>query len=74
LCSLLLTTQSIELNVELLFDRATEERFQEVKEIKQLIRDKLVPDKDLGHSDIQEQIGEVDDDEAEEQRKFFGVA
>jgi hypothetical protein len=45
-----------------------------VKEIKQLIRDKLVPDKDLGHSDIQEQIGEVDDDEAEEQRKFFGVA
>jgi predicted Rdx family selenoprotein len=74
LCSLLLTTQSIELNVELLFDRATEERFQEVKEIKQLIRDKLVPDKDLGHSDIQEQIDEVDDDEAEEQRKFFGVA
>jgi predicted Rdx family selenoprotein len=74
LCSLLLTTQSVELNVELLFDRATEERFQEVKEIKQLIRDKLVPDKDLGHSDIQEQIGEVDDDEAEEQRKFFGVA
>jgi predicted Rdx family selenoprotein len=75
MCSLL-TTKSIELNGELLFDRATEGRFPEVKEIKQLIRDKLVPEKDLGHSDIPEQIGddEVDDEEAEEQRKFFGVA
>jgi predicted Rdx family selenoprotein len=69
-------TKSIELNGELLFDRAMEGRFPEVKEIKQLIRDKLVPDKDLGHSDIQEQIDdeEIDNEEAEEQRKFFGVA
>ena len=73
--------QSIALNGEILFDRATEGRFPEVKEIKQMIRDKLVPEKDLGHSDvqdlkdtIQDQIAdEMDEDEAAEARKFFGV-
>ena len=58
--------QSIELDGELLFDRATEGRFPEVKEIKQMIRDKIDPEKDLGHSDISEE-------EAAEQRKVFGV-
>lgn len=69
--------QSITLNGELLFDRKTEGRFPEVKEIKQMIRDKISPEKDLGHSDapklediIEEQISEED---AAEQRKFFGV-
>ena len=73
--------QSIALNGDILFDRATEGRFPEVKEIKQMIRDALVPDKDLGHSDvqdlkdaIQDQIAdEMDEDEAAEARKFFGV-
>lgn len=58
---------SIELNGELLFDRATEGRFPEVKEIKQMIRDTIDPEKDLGHSDV------VSEEEAAEQRKFFGV-
>ena len=37
-----------------MFDRSTEGRFPEVKEIKQMIRDQLVPYRDLGHSDVQE--------------------
>ena len=71
----------------MLFDRATEGRFPEVKEIKQLIRDRIVPEKDLGHSDVQEvkdiiqeqledddDSPDMDDDEAQQQRNFFGVA
>ena len=78
------------MNGKVLFDRATEGRFPEVKEIKQMIRDTLVPDKDLGHSDVvqhvqdnnsiikeQTQMDDDDDDDEdaeEEARKFFGVA
>lgn len=36
---------------ELLFDRKREGRFPEIKELKQLVRDKVSPDKNLGHSD-----------------------
>ena len=67
------------MNGELIFDRSTEGRFPEVKEIKQMIRDKVVPDKDLGHSDVQEEEGkndddgDMDEDEAAEARRFFGV-
>ena len=60
-----------------------EGRFPEVKEIKQLIRDQIDPDMDLGHSDsnhendITEDIDEddigMDDDAAEEARRYFGV-
>jgi selenoprotein W-related protein len=39
------------LNEEVLFDRKTEHRFPEIKELKQLIRDKVAPEKSLGHSD-----------------------
>jgi selT/selW/selH-like putative selenoprotein len=35
----------------ILFDRKREGRFPEIKELKQLVRDKVDPDKDLGHSD-----------------------
>lgn len=35
----------------ILFDRKTEGRFPESKELKQLVRDVIAPDKDLGHSD-----------------------
>ncbi|TCD12096.1 SelT/SelW/SelH family protein [Pedobacter frigidisoli] len=35
----------------LVFDRKDEKRFPEIKELKQLIRDHVSPDKDLGHSD-----------------------
>ena len=34
-----------------IFDRKEEGRFPEIKELKQLVRDVLNPDKDLGHSD-----------------------
>ncbi|MDB5146633.1 MAG: SelT/SelW/SelH family protein [Mucilaginibacter sp.] len=34
-----------------LFDRKTEGRFPEIKELKQLVRDKINPNKSLGHSD-----------------------
>lgn len=34
-----------------LFDRKEQGRFPEIKELKQLVRDKVSPDKDLGHSD-----------------------
>jgi selenoprotein W-related protein len=36
---------------EILFDRKSEGRFPEIKELKQLIRDKVAPEKSLGHSD-----------------------
>jgi selenoprotein W-related protein len=36
---------------ELIFSRKTEGRFPEMKELKQIIRDKIAPEKSLGHSD-----------------------
>ncbi|KAI8324027.1 hypothetical protein GQ54DRAFT_296444 [Martensiomyces pterosporus] len=36
---------------ELVFDRSTEGRFPEMKEVKQLVRNKIAPDMSLGHSD-----------------------
>lgn len=42
----------ISLDGEKLFDRKQEGRFPEIKELKQLVRDKVNPDKNLGHSDI----------------------
>ena len=35
-----------------LFDRKREGRFPEIKELKQLVRDRVCPEKSLGHSDI----------------------
>ena len=34
------------------FSRAVEGRFPEMKELKQLIRDRVSPERDLGHSDV----------------------
>ena len=42
---------TIFLNDEKIFDRKEEGRFTEIKELKQLIRDKVAPEKSLGHSD-----------------------
>jgi len=39
------------LNVEKLFSREQTGLFPELKEIKQLVRDRIAPTKDLGHSD-----------------------
>lgn len=36
---------------EILFDRKVAGRFPEIKELKQLVRDRVAPEKSLGHSD-----------------------
>jgi selenoprotein W-related protein len=41
----------VRLDNELIFSRKEAVRFPESKELKQLIRDRIVPDKPLGHSD-----------------------
>lgn len=41
----------IRVDDELIFSRAVESRFPDIKALKQLIRDKVAPEKDLGHSD-----------------------
>lgn len=41
----------VRLDGELLFRRADEGRFPEAKELKQLVRDRVAPSRDLGHSD-----------------------
>jgi len=38
----------------LLWDRAVEGRFPEMKELKQCVRDHIAPERDLGHSDTPE--------------------
>lgn len=41
----------IHVDDELIFSRAVESRFPDIKELKQMVRDKIAPEKDLGHSD-----------------------
>lgn len=50
----------IRLNGLVLFSRKASGRFPESKEIKQLIRDRVAPDKPLGHSDRQITDGKLD--------------
>jgi selenoprotein W-related protein len=42
---------TISVNDEPLFDRKRMERFPEIRELKQLVRDKVAPGRDLGHID-----------------------
>lgn len=42
---------SIRVNDEIIYDRAAYGGFPEIKELKQIIRDKINPEKNLGHSD-----------------------
>ncbi len=42
---------SISVDNETIFDRTVEGRFPEIKELKQLVRDKVATDKNPGHSD-----------------------
>ena len=42
---------AVRLNGEAIWNKQQQGRFPEPKEIKQLIRDRIAPDKDLGHSD-----------------------
>jgi selenoprotein W-related protein len=45
---------------DVLWSRGTQGRFPEIKELKQLLRDRIAPGKDLGHSD--RAAGDVTDD------------
>lgn len=42
---------TISVDEDVVFDRAQNGRFPEIKELKQLIRDRVNPEKSLGHSD-----------------------
>ena len=42
---------TISVGDEPLFDRKEQGRFPDIKELKQLVRDKVSPEKSLGHSD-----------------------
>lgn len=42
---------TVSVNEEILFDRKEQGRFPEIKELKQLVRDSISPEKSLGHSD-----------------------
>ncbi len=44
-------TYTIWVNENILFDRKIEGNFPEIKQLKQLLRDKIAPNKSLGHSD-----------------------
>jgi selenoprotein W-related protein len=41
----------IDIDGEVIFNRKTAGGFPEIKELKQLVRDKVAPEKSLGHSD-----------------------
>ena len=41
----------ISINDEIIFDRKEHGSFLDIKELKQLVRDKIAPGKSLGHSD-----------------------
>ena len=45
-------TYTIYVDDALLFDRKASGRFPDIKELKQLVRDKVNPEKSLGHSDV----------------------
>jgi selenoprotein W-related protein len=42
---------SVRIDEQVIFDRKTAGRFPDVKELKQLVRNAVAPDKSLGHSD-----------------------
>ncbi len=41
----------IRVDREVIWSRADKGRFPDIKEVKQLVRDRIAPEKDLGHSD-----------------------
>ena len=47
-------TFRVSLDGESIWDRKTEARFPEIKELKQCVRDHVAPERDLGHSDTGE--------------------
>lgn len=69
--------QTVTLDGEtIIWDRKVDGGFPEPKDLKRIIRDKIAPSKKLGHSDydhIDSVLPDMDDDEAEEMRAYFGV-
>jgi selenoprotein W-related protein len=56
------------------WDRSEKGRFPNITELKQLIRDQIDPSRDLGHGDHKPLDSDMmDESEAEEARRFFGV-
>ena len=51
----------VRLDGELLFSRAEQQRFPEAAELKQLVRDRIDPDRDLGHIDRKSRQRESDE-------------
>jgi selenoprotein W-related protein len=47
----------VRVNQELIWSRAEQGRFPDIKELKQLVRDRVAPDKELGHSDRKAEPG-----------------
>lgn len=47
----------VSLGDHIIWDRKDEDRFPEMKELKQRIRDRIDPERDLGHSDVTEKKG-----------------
>ena len=47
-------TFKVSVDGDLIWDRKTEARFPEMKELKQRLRDHISPERDLGHSDTEE--------------------
>lgn len=48
----------VRVDAVLVWSRAAEGRFPEMKELKQLVRDHVAPGKDLGHSDKDHKVSE----------------
>ena len=44
-------TFRVSLDDESIWDRKTEDRFPEIKELKQYVRDRIAQERDIGHSD-----------------------
>ena len=65
-------TYLISIEGELLFDRRREGRFPEIKELKQLVRDKVNPQKSLGHSDRQQPDRQQPDKEQLDKKQVDG--
>jgi selenoprotein W-related protein len=43
---------TVSIDEQVVFDRKQEGRFPEIKELKQLVRDLVCPEKSLGHSEV----------------------
>ena len=45
----------VKVNDEIVFSRKEQGRFPDIKELKQLVRDKIAPEKSIGHSEKKSQ-------------------